>query len=130
MPVGTRYIVRGGIMDNLERVIRRAQDDYDEFYGREYDLGLALSVHCDVWRAEETWSGFLCRMATDGEVRNAKLRVADLDEVERLGFRVVNTPPPPSHHDVDLGTINPAGELDKLMSAFRPAEENPCRFMN
>ena len=123
-------VVRGGILRDLDRVVRSAQHEYDTGYGSEEGLGLGLSVMVGEQQADESWSDFLCRMATDGEIRHNQVRVALFDAIEALGLAIVPTPPPPGHHDVDLGTINPGDKLEQLVTVFREAEANPCPYQD
>ena len=37
-------MVRGGVLADLDRLLRAARRDFDEGYGREHGLGLCLSV--------------------------------------------------------------------------------------
>jgi hypothetical protein len=116
-------------MANTDEMLRVAEYEFGEGWGREHDLGHGISVFVGEQRLGETRADVLCRVSQAGKVRNRKLRVANLSDVEAAGFRVVNTPPPPEHHDVDLGTIDPRGRLATLVALFNDPEENPCPFL-
>ena len=117
-------------MANRDTFLRQAAVDYADGYGRSYDLGLCVSVHCATWEEGESWDEFKCRLATLGRVRNKQVRLALRADVEGLGFRVEPTPPPPSHRDVDLGILDPASEFDRVVGAFAAPEENPCPYLD
>lgn len=124
----TFLVVRGGVLADLDRVLRAAQRDFDEGYGRDHGLGLCLSVFGAEQAGGETRDAVLRRIVTAGHIRNRQIRVADMADVVAAGFRVVRTPPPEEHYDIDLGTLDPSGRLDQLVDLFAPAEVNPCPY--
>lgn len=60
----------------------------------------------------------LCRIVAAGHIRNRQIRVADLAAVVEAGFRVVQSPPPEEHCDIDLGTLDSPGRLAQLVDLF------------
>ena len=124
----TILIVRGGVLTALDRVLRAAQRDFDDGYGREHGLGLCLSVFGAEQTGEEVRDDVVRRIVMAGHIRNRQIRVADLADVVAADFRVVRTPPSEEHYDIDLGTLEPAGRLDQLVDLFAPAEVNPCPY--
>jgi len=124
----TILVVRGGVLVDLDRVLRAAQRDFDDGYGQEHGLGLCLSVFGAEQTGEEARDDVVRRIVTAAHIRNRQIRVADMADVVAAGFRVVRTPPPEEHCDIDLGTLDPSGRLDQLVDLFAPAEVNPCPY--
>ena len=124
----TLLVVRGGVLSDLDRVLRAARRDFDDGYGREQGLGLCLSVFAAKQADGEARDSVLCRIVTAGHIRNRQIRVADLADVVEAGFRVVQSPPPEEHYDVDLGTLDPPGRLAQMVALFAKPEVNPCPY--
>lgn len=65
---------------------------------------------------------------TAGHIRNRQIRVVEMAAVVEAGFRVVQSPPPEEHCDIDLGTLDPPGRLAQLVDLFADPEVNPCPY--
>jgi hypothetical protein len=121
-------VVRGGLLKDLDRIIREAQSDYAADKDSETRFTLPLSVAAGAGRDGETRKALLTRLSTEGELRNNKIRVVSLEQIEASGFHLVHDPPPPAHHVVDLGTENPMARLEAFEALLGQPEENPCPF--
>jgi len=125
-PPDEAIVVRGGVLDEQAKrtALRAAKTENEDPEYRSFEI-YPVSVQCAVRGADEEWRAFLCRVASMGEVRNKKVRWTTAGRVRAGGFRFFRSPPPPSHYDVDLGSLDPAA-LDRLVGVFEAPEENPC----
>lgn len=109
-------------------MIRQARRDYEDDKEHETRFGYPLSVAAGTWRPGESKTEVLARLATEGELRNNKVRTVSLDILEQSGFTLIPDPPPPAHHVVDLGTAEPMARLLAFEALLGQPEENPCPF--
>lgn len=125
-PPDDAVVVRGGVFDapGQKRTLRSAEKDHEDEDYASFDI-YPVSVLCAIRDDDEEWGAFLCRLSTEGQIRNKQLRWTTVGKVKQAGFRLFRSPPPPSHLDIDLGSVDQAS-LDRLIDVLGPPEENPC----
>lgn len=125
-PPGDAIVVRGGEFGaaTQKAVLRSAAEDHDDPDYADHHI-YPVSVHCAVRDADEEWTAFLCRVSLAAELPHSKVRWTTVDRVKEAGFRLFYSPPPPSHFDIDLGTVDQSA-VDRLVALLEPAEANPC----
>lgn len=104
----------------------------EDGYAAHHGLVWPISVYAAEGEARDET---VARVAAAARLRNGKIRVSDEARLAEEGFRLVHTPDDPAtgeyseeHYDIDLGTINDHGAIERLVSLFDEPERNPWQW--